>query len=301
VKVFISYSHAQADWVRHRLEPCLTAGGVEVRIDRRHFVAGRAVLAQMDAVQDQAERHVLVLSREYLESSMCLHEMERAISIDPTFGRQIVVPVRLDGADLPNNIKRANSLYVDLRDENRADQWQRLLVACGASLGAAAPDWLAARDEVLHLLSQDKSVNLVVRGSVRWQGLIEDLMARPTLRLARVDLQDPATVPRRGLVHTILGALGVSGHVPDPPDDLPRLGDILAKLGRSRLALYHFDMVLHRPDYDANLFAALRYVIMDRRQLVLLIQSRTPLSGLLPGDCPLSELDLKTVELHECP
>jgi hypothetical protein len=193
-------------------------------------MAGPAVVGQMDALQDQADRQVLVLSREYFGSPMCQHEMKRAVAIDPTFRRQIVVPVSRDGADIPKSIRRPNSLYVDLQDDTRADQWELLLNACGVPLGVPAPAWLDVRDEILQLLGQNRSVNLVIKGSVRWQGLISDLLARPTLKLARVDLQNPATVPRRGLVATMLDALGALGDVPHPPEDLPRLGHILATL-----------------------------------------------------------------------
>jgi len=79
--------------VHDKLEPCLKAGGAEVLIDHRRFVAGPTVVGQMDAAQDQAERHVLVLSEEYLASAMCRHEMERAIALDPKFSRQLVLPV----------------------------------------------------------------------------------------------------------------------------------------------------------------------------------------------------------------
>jgi hypothetical protein len=59
-KVFVSYSHAQSDWVQDR--PVLEASGASVFVDYRRFAAGHAVIGQMDSWQDQAERHVLVLS-----------------------------------------------------------------------------------------------------------------------------------------------------------------------------------------------------------------------------------------------
>jgi hypothetical protein len=299
MKVFISYSHTQADWVHDRLEPCLRAGGAEVLIDRRRFVAGPGVVGQMDAARDQAERHVLVLSEEYLKSAMCQHEMERAIALDPQFTRQLVLPVTRDDAEIPPIIKEPHALRVDLRDDADAHQWQLLLDACGASLGASAPDWLSARDEILRLLARPYSVNLVVKGQVAWRGLIEDLRERVKPTLGYVDLQNPATVPRRGLIEAMLRALGATAVVPPPPDDLPELGRVLDSLGHSRLALSHFDLAPSRDDYDVNLFSALRF-IMEKRQLVLLIQSRTPLSALLPRGHPLSELEnlIRTVELQ---
>ncbi len=79
-KIFISYSHHQAPWVRDRLVPCLKAGGAEVLIDRERFEAGKALIGQMDAAQDAADASVLVLSPEYLKSKACRHEMKRAVA-----------------------------------------------------------------------------------------------------------------------------------------------------------------------------------------------------------------------------
>jgi TIR domain len=298
MKVFVSYSHRQADWVHGKLEPCLKAGGAEVLIDHRRFVAGLGVVGQMDATQDQAERHVLVLSRDYLASEMCRHEMERAIALDPNFSRQLVLPVRRDDAEPPPIIAEPDALHVDLRNDSDPLQWRLLLEACGASLGATVPDWLAARDEILRLLERPYSVNLVVGGRVAWRGLIEDLRERARPKLSHVDLEDPATVPRRGLIAAILGALGTNTIVPQPPEDLPEFGRAIAALGRSHLALSHFDLAPYRLDYDTNLFSSLRYLIMEKRQLVLLIQSRTPFSALLPRGHPLSAIDIRTVELQ---
>ena len=66
-----------------RLVPCLKAGGGEVLIDLERFRAGFGVKGQMDATQDQAEAHLLILSPEYLQSEYCRHEMQRAIACDP--------------------------------------------------------------------------------------------------------------------------------------------------------------------------------------------------------------------------
>lgn len=296
MRTFISYSRAQGDWVWNRLEPCLNAGGADVLIDRKQFVAGPGVVGQMDATQDQADRHLLVLSHEYVTSAMCLHEMDRAIALDPTFTRQLVVPIRRDDVDFPDTIKKPGALYVDLRDDSRGDQWELLLGACRATLGATAPDWLAARDKIVALLEQAESVNLVSTGPVRWRGLINDLVTRSTLNLARVDLEDPSTVPRRGLIAAILEGLGSRAAVPHAPEDLRHFGRMVGNLSRSAVALEHFDLALARSDYDVNLFAALRYVVTNR-QMVLLIQSRLPFLALLSPDHEFSHIDLKTVEL----
>ena len=129
-KVFISYNHKQGEWVCNNLVPCLRAGGAEVRIDAERFRAGKEVVAQMDAEQDVSDLSVLVLSPEYLASAMCRHEMQRAIECN-----KFVAVLRADCA-APDEVKK--TLYVDLRDDKAADQWDLLLAECEADLGAAA-------------------------------------------------------------------------------------------------------------------------------------------------------------------
>jgi hypothetical protein len=72
MRVFVSYSHRQGEWVWQRLVPVLKVGGAEVLIDKDHFTLGTAVVGQMDALQAQAERHLLVFSPDYLASAYCI-------------------------------------------------------------------------------------------------------------------------------------------------------------------------------------------------------------------------------------
>ncbi len=62
MRVFVSYSHQQGRWVWERLVPVLKAGGAEVLIDKERFQLGKAIVGQMDALQAQAVRHLLVFS-----------------------------------------------------------------------------------------------------------------------------------------------------------------------------------------------------------------------------------------------
>lgn len=293
--VFVSYSHQQGEWVGDRLVPCLRAGGAEVLIDRERFAAGRAVVGQMDATQDAADVHVLVLTPEYLASDFCRHEMERAIATDPDFERSTVVPVRRAGGPLPDAIGGPNPLCADLRDDGAAEPWDLVLGACGADLGTAAPVWLRARDEVRRYLERGQSVNLVTGPGVAWRPLIADLRRGELTDLATVDLEKPAVYERRGLVAEILRALGATAPVPAEPGDLAVLERTLEARSRPiRLALTHFDSASR---YDVDLFRALRYLVMDSRSLVLLAQSRRPFAAFLPTEHPLSELDVRAVEL----
>ncbi|MCP3957322.1 MAG: toll/interleukin-1 receptor domain-containing protein [bacterium] len=285
--VFISYSHRQGDWVWNRLVSCLRAGGAEVLIDRERFEAGHSVIGMMDSVQDSADKHLLVLSPEYLESSFCVHEMDRAIT------NGIAVPVLRSACELPDAICRTVS--VDLRDDSNPEPWNRLMDACGASLGTFAPVWISARDEAHRFLERGQSVSLVTGLGVAWRQLIATLCEGITSGLATVDLERPAVFSRRGLVAETLRGLGAKAPVPAEPEDLAVLERVLEARDRSfYLVLVHFDSITR---YDVDLFRALRYLVMDSRKMVLLTQSRSPFATLLPNDHPLSEIDVKTVEL----
>src|SRR5512135_1734298 len=300
---FVSYSHQQGDWVWDRLVSCLVAGGTEVLIDREQFEAARGLYKQVDDVQDRAALNVLVFSPDYLISKFCRHEMKRALLRDPKFDQGIAIPVKRVECELPPAIKRSNPLCVDLRDDQDANQWDYLLKKCDADLGTTAPEWLRVRDELRRHLGRGESVNLhIVGAGVRWKPLIEDLRRDSSLAgLGVVDLENPLTASRPGLVGAILRACGVTSPVPDKPNDLVELGRVLTSHHTARVALIHFDWAAHRPEYELDLFAALRYLTMESRKLVLLIQSRTPFTALLPHDHPLSSIDLKTVELRGQP
>lgn len=307
-KVFISYCSKQGPWVWDRLVACLRAGGAEVLIDRERFRPGKDVYTQMDDAQDKAHIHVLVLSEDYLNSKPCRHEMDRAIALDPDFQTGTVIPVMRENCKRPAKIAKPNPLYVDLRHDKDAAKWRKLLTACGADLGTDAPAWLDARDEIREYLRRGDSVNLVVKGKVKWSELIADLTSETDPKgtvpaLARVDLEPGSAASRHGLVKTIVRALGGKEPVPEEPDDLVEMDRFIAANSKSYLTLERFDWVAYRPQYGVDLFGTLRNLVTDQRKLVLMIQSRAPLQTLLPIDHPMSSefTSLKTVELRARP
>ncbi|MDD5320112.1 MAG: toll/interleukin-1 receptor domain-containing protein [Methylococcales bacterium] len=169
MRIFISYSHQQGDWVCKRLVPCLAAGGAEVLIDRERFKLGRAIVGQMDALQDSAERHLLVFSPDYLSSNYCQHELQRAWKLDPKFTKGLLLPVMREACALPKPFLKSNPLYADLQDDTRPEPWNALLRDCDAEgLGTSAPNWLATRDEIVRFVSRKQSVNLVTSNGAKW-------------------------------------------------------------------------------------------------------------------------------------
>lgn len=300
MKIYISYCHQQGDWVWDCLVPVLKAGGAEVLIDRERFEAGKAIEGQMDDLQDQADRQVLVLSPEYLGSSYCCHEMDRAIDTDPDFSSGSLIPLLRADCTLPDRIQVPNPLYVDLREDTRDEPWDVLFTACDIDLGVTGSHWLEVRDELLQHLQSERSVNLVVSGkNVAWRALIDHLTERPATRMIQVDLYSARTINRPGLLACMLSEDVGAFNLPPVPQDLGEFQRILERRTRpTRIAIIHFDNAPHR-QYGRDLFTTLRYLVTEERKLVLLIQSRAPFDTLLRAEESgiFSQLIIEKVEL----
>jgi hypothetical protein len=230
--------------------------------------------------------------------------MNRAIAKDPAFTNGIVIPVLRADCKLPDVIKGPNPLYVDLCDDKKSDAWQKLLAACGADLGTDAVHWLERRDELRQLLERDCTVNLLVTANgVAWRGMIDDLAARPMTRMTRVDLHDPRTIERPGLLGCMLSEGGAVGAIASAPRDLVEFQRVvLSRPTVSRVALLHFDMIRDR-DYGADYVATIRSLAGEARKLVLLIQSHSPLTNLLRPEWQtiMSQIVPSVVELRGRP
>ena len=137
MRVFVSYAHRDGAWVLDRLVPVLKAAGVEVAVDVERFRVGGSVVGQMDAVQDAAEKSLLVLSAAYLASDYCRHELRRAVARDADFSKFLTIPVRREAVPLPAELN--GSIYAELGDETRADQWRLVLDGCGGDWAARRP------------------------------------------------------------------------------------------------------------------------------------------------------------------
>jgi hypothetical protein len=304
MRVFVSYSHQQGPWVWDRLVPVLKAGGAEVLIDKERFQIGKAMVGQMDGLQAQADRHLLVFSPDYLASTYCQHEMKKAVALDPGFSQGFIIPVMREACSLPKPFPKNNPLYANLQNDSNADVWDKLLQACEATgLGAKATDWLAARDGIRKYLERNQSVNLVVHGDgVNWRRLLDHLASDCLTDLARIDLKNPDTTSREGLLSTIAKAMCSTIKIPPVPYDLAEFNRLFN--GRSspvRLCISHFDSAVRRDYYDADLFDSLRYLTMETHKLVLLLLSREPFGSLpLPID-KSSPINFQTIELRGKP
>ena len=299
-KVFVSYSHVQGDWVRERLYPALKAGGAEVLIDVKRFQAGVALYQQMDASQDLADVHLLVLSPDYLGSAACTHEMNRAIALDPSFAKGCILPVVRVHCTLPPGIKAPNPLYVNIVDDAVSAPWDGIMKACDTDLGAPVQHWLECLEDVKTRLGRQESVNLRVFGSPKWRELLDAVHESFSGRLGSVDMNSGEAAGQRNLVSAILLACGHHGAVGPTSDEL---ADLQIRIGNSAgaiLELRHFDRVKD-PDrqYRDAFFWAINHLV-ENRKLSLLIQSRETLAALVPPVLLQSSFvsQAKTVELR---
>ena len=251
----------------------------------------------MDQLQDSADASLLVMTPDYLQSDYCQHEMKRSIDRDPGFLDGRTIPVVRVRCEIPDKIKLANPLRVDLTNDRLPDQWDLLLDACGADLGTDVPHWLDARDSVVQFLERRQSVNLRVTGKPAWRKLLEHIQNDHISSLAKVDLDAGLTASRPNLIREILRSQQLGRPIPPEPDDLRELDDALSSVNHCYLAMTHFDNVSRR-GYGDDLFSAFRHLIMESRKLTLLVQSRRMFTELIAGDHPLSTIDVKTVELN---
>lgn len=122
--VFVSYSHADSDWVTKTLVPFLEGRGFTVCIDARDFVAGALSVDEMQrAVQDS--RHIVaVLSKNYVKSAWSAFENAMAQTLDPNALARRIVPVLIDECEAPLRLRIIH--YRDLRSSDPA-VWELLV------------------------------------------------------------------------------------------------------------------------------------------------------------------------------
>jgi len=111
--VFVSYSHADGDWVTKTLVPFLEFRGFKVCIDARDFVAGALGIDEMQRAVLQSRHIVAVLSKNYVASAWSAFESAMAQSLDPNAAARKIVPVLIDECELPLRLRIIH--YRDLR------------------------------------------------------------------------------------------------------------------------------------------------------------------------------------------
>ena len=126
--VFISYSHADQEWVRNELLPRLEQAGLKAIIDYRDFEAGAPLVTEMKRAVKESRKTVVVLTQAYLNSAWTEFERSLAQMLDPGARRRRILPVLLKPCEIPLDIRHL--VYIDMcPPQPHRIQWQRLLDA----------------------------------------------------------------------------------------------------------------------------------------------------------------------------
>ena len=302
-KVFVSYSWKQQNWLKRNLIPLLDACGYEVLVDYRHFEAGQHNIGQMDKYQDDSERQILLLSKTYLASDYCMHELRRAVQKWGLTSKK-VVPVCYEADALPTEVTDSGTLYVGPLEGWDANHWGLFLRTFDLNLGMAPKDWLDTRMKVRNFLERGNSVNLVAKNGKPWRPLVNSLAQDKELELGVLDFEAGYARNMSYLVRRILRLAGMDRELYAEDSVLPELTENMETLDTpSRQVWLHFSHTIKESQrtkgegmFDYHFFAAVRHLAQERK-LNLLIHSRQPVASWLEKNHQLSHVDFKTVEL----
>jgi hypothetical protein len=117
--VFISYSHADSDWVFEWLVPRLKVADLKVCTDQESFAVGIPALINMENAVATSRHTLLVLTPAYLMSEWTMYEQILTQTQDPIGLRQRTIPVLRGPCDLPMRI--AMLTYADLTGRRDAE------------------------------------------------------------------------------------------------------------------------------------------------------------------------------------
>lgn len=98
--VFVSYSHLDEEWVKRELLPRLDSWEISVCIDRRHFVAGQPVDAELRRLVQSSRQGLLVLSSNWIASNFTDYELQLMLSTVRE-DYEGFVPLRIDRCAIP--------------------------------------------------------------------------------------------------------------------------------------------------------------------------------------------------------
>jgi hypothetical protein len=131
--VFISYAHADRDWVRSLAADLLRAG-LKVGFDEWSVEPGDALPHRLDELL-KSRHGVLVVSPASLASKW-VREEYAAMLTRTVAGKRRLIPVLLKDAELPPLL--ASRVYVDFRDAAGVDYEAKLAELVRALTGQAA-------------------------------------------------------------------------------------------------------------------------------------------------------------------
>ncbi len=110
---FISYSHANLNWVQNTLVCGLETRGFKVAVDYRDFRTGATGIEEMERCTLVSKRVICVFSPEYLSSEWTKFENIMAQALDPGATTRRVIPVLYKDCAIPLRLRILH--YRDMR------------------------------------------------------------------------------------------------------------------------------------------------------------------------------------------
>ncbi|MDS4040226.1 MAG: toll/interleukin-1 receptor domain-containing protein [Candidatus Competibacter sp.] len=111
-KIFVSHAHEDRD-AAHQITTALAKARLDPWLDVQELRPGDELLKAIAAVLAEADYFAILLSRTALAKPWVLTEMRMALTAEIEKGRPKVVVLRLDGCEVPIELK--HKLYLDLR------------------------------------------------------------------------------------------------------------------------------------------------------------------------------------------
>jgi hypothetical protein len=124
--VFISYSHADIEWVSGHLIPMLRSWSLRIWWDHSDLLPGQRLAGSLRE-SIRSARHVLfVCTQSFINSEWCRDELETARAQDPGSLMRKAIPVVLDRTAVPDLL--SDTVWCDLTSDGLTDenQWKKL-------------------------------------------------------------------------------------------------------------------------------------------------------------------------------
>jgi len=137
-KIFISYSHKNADWVKTWLVPKLESHGVPAHVDYRDFEIGDLAVINMERAIEKCAKTLLVLTPDYLQSDFAQFEFSMLQTGDPMNSAKKILPLMLVDCPLPKRF--GIYTYADFKDKANWDaEFNRLITQIKKDFAPPSP------------------------------------------------------------------------------------------------------------------------------------------------------------------
>lgn len=125
--VFISYCHADSEWVELVLVPKLQQWGLKVLVDTESFLPGAHIVTAIQSAIEESDHVLFVITHAFARSEWTRHELQETIARDPASLRSKAVPLVLDEEAVPDALRRI--VWARIGASGAAQEWEKLRIA----------------------------------------------------------------------------------------------------------------------------------------------------------------------------